>query len=118
MRILMIGATGTIGRRLLLHRLSLGDSVTILSRNAMRTRRLLSALGHTGIPIVEGDTSVRVPGRRRWMARMRSSCSAGRESRTSDGRGVAGRNSAPAGSMVCTGWFEPSIEPNDVHRCF
>ena len=61
MRILMIGATGTIGRRLLLHRLSLGDSVTILSRNAMRTRRLLSALGHTGIPIVEGDTSVPGP---------------------------------------------------------
>jgi uncharacterized protein (TIGR01777 family) len=61
MRILMIGATGTIGRRLLLHRLSLGDAVTILSRNAMRTRRLLSALGHTGVPVVEGDTSVPGP---------------------------------------------------------
>ena len=61
MRILMIGATGTIGRRLLLHRLSLGDSVTVLSRNAMGARRLLSALGHTGVPVVEGDTSVPGP---------------------------------------------------------
>ena len=61
MRILMIGATGTIGRRLLLHRLSLGDTVTILSRNAMRARRLLSALGHTGVPVIEGDTSVPGP---------------------------------------------------------
>lgn len=64
MRILMIGATGTIGRRLLLHRLSCGDDVTLLSRNAFRARRLLSALGHVGVPVVEGDTAVPGP----WQA--------------------------------------------------
>ena len=64
MRILMIGATGTIGRRLLLHRLSCGDEVTVVSRNASRARRLLSALGHVGVPVVEGDTAVPGP----WQA--------------------------------------------------
>jgi uncharacterized protein (TIGR01777 family) len=64
MRILMIGATGTIGRRLLLHRLSCGDEVTLVSRNAFRARRLLSALGHVGVPVVEGDTAVPGP----WQA--------------------------------------------------
>lgn len=61
MRILIIGAMGTIGRRILLQRLAMGDEVTVMSRDRRRTRRLLVALGHTGIPIVEGDPAIPGP---------------------------------------------------------
>jgi len=64
MRTLIIGATGTIGRRVLLHRLSKGDSVTLMTRDAARTRRLLAAMGHVGVPTIEGDTSTPGP----WQA--------------------------------------------------
>lgn len=64
MRTLIIGATGTIGRRVLLHRLSMGDAVTVMTRNAQRTRRLLGAMGHVGVPTIEGDTSAPGP----WQA--------------------------------------------------
>lgn len=61
MRVLIIGAMGLVGRRVLLQRLSLGDRVTVMSRNATRARRMLVALGLTGIDIVEGDPAVPGP---------------------------------------------------------
>lgn len=64
MRTLIIGATGTIGRRVLLHRLSKGDSVTVMTRDAGRTRWLLAAMGHVGVPTIEGDSSTPGP----WQA--------------------------------------------------
>lgn len=64
MRVLIIGAMGLVGRRVLLQRLALGDQVTVMSRDRARTRRLLTALGLTGIEIVEGDPAVPGP----WQA--------------------------------------------------
>lgn len=64
MRVLIIGAMGLVGRRVLLQRLSLGDQVTVMSRDATRARRMLVALGLTGIDIVEGDPAVPGP----WQA--------------------------------------------------
>jgi len=61
MRILIIGAMGLVGRRVLLQRLTLGDQVTVMSRDRRRTRRILVALGLTGINIIEGDPAIPGP---------------------------------------------------------
>ncbi|MAA52796.1 MAG: TIGR01777 family protein [Phycisphaerae bacterium] len=61
MRVLIIGAMGLVGRRVLLQRLALGDQVTVMSRDRGRAQRMLVGLGLTGIEIVEGDPAVPGP---------------------------------------------------------
>ncbi|MDG2200969.1 MAG: TIGR01777 family oxidoreductase [Phycisphaerales bacterium] len=60
-RILIVGAMGLVGRRVLLQRLTLGDQITVMTRDRRRTRQLLVALGLTGIDIIEGDPAVPGP---------------------------------------------------------
>jgi uncharacterized protein (TIGR01777 family) len=55
MHLFITGATGQIGRRLVLHRLEQGDRVTVLSREAARASRLFAADANPNVTVVEGD---------------------------------------------------------------
>ncbi|MGI9015152.1 MAG: TIGR01777 family oxidoreductase [Phycisphaerales bacterium] len=55
MRIFMTGATGLIGRRLLLSRIERGDSVIVLSRNGAKAAALFAADANPNVIVVEGD---------------------------------------------------------------
>jgi len=55
MHLFITGATGQIGRRLVLHRLEQGDRVTMLSRDGARASRLFAADANPNVTIVEGD---------------------------------------------------------------
>jgi len=51
----MTGATGLIGRRLVIDRLERGDQVVILSRSAERAARLFAAEANPNVQVVEGN---------------------------------------------------------------
>jgi uncharacterized protein (TIGR01777 family) len=55
MRLFITGATGLVGRRLLLDRLERGDQVTVLSRDAAAAGRLFAADANPNVTVVEGD---------------------------------------------------------------
>lgn len=57
MRLFITGATGLIGRRLVLDRLERGDQVTLLSRDAERARRLFAADANRNITVVAGNVA-------------------------------------------------------------
>ena len=61
MHLFITGATGTIGRRLVLSRLELGDQLTVLSRDRARAVRLFAADANPNIKVVEGDCGVPGP---------------------------------------------------------
>jgi hypothetical protein len=56
MRLFITGATGTVGRRLVLSRLEHGDRLTVLSRDGARAAKLFAADSNPNIQVVEGDT--------------------------------------------------------------
>lgn len=60
MRIFITGATGLIGRRLVVDRLERGDRVTVLSRDADKAGRIFAADVNPNIEVVGGDP--RMPG--------------------------------------------------------
>ncbi|MFZ9692731.1 MAG: NAD(P)H-binding protein, partial [Phycisphaerales bacterium] len=60
-RIFITGATGGLGRRLVVDRLARGDSMVVLSRRPDEARRLFAAVANPRIEVVEGDPGV--PGR-------------------------------------------------------
>ncbi len=55
MRLFITGATGLIGRRLVLDRLQRGDRVVLLSRDADRATALFAAGANPNVEVVEGD---------------------------------------------------------------
>lgn len=55
MRLFLTGATGLIGRRLVVDRLERGDQVVVLSRDAVRAARLFAADANPNVEVVEGD---------------------------------------------------------------
>jgi len=55
MRLFITGATGLIGRRLVLDRLERGDHVVLLSRDAGRTSRLFAAEANRNVTVVQGN---------------------------------------------------------------
>lgn len=55
MHLFITGATGTVGRRLVLSRLEHGDRLTVLSRDGARASRLFAADANPNIQVVEGD---------------------------------------------------------------
>lgn len=59
MRIFITGATGLIGRRLVVDRLQRGDQLVLLSRDADRAGRMFAAEANPNITVVEGDPSRR-----------------------------------------------------------
>ena len=61
MLIFMTGATGLLGRRLVIDRLERGDRVLVLSRDAGRANRLFATDVNPNIRIIEGDPTI--PGR-------------------------------------------------------
>jgi len=66
MELFITGATGLIGRRLVLDRLERGDRVVVLSRNAERASRLFAADANPNVRAVEGDATQ--PGEwQRWV---------------------------------------------------
>jgi len=56
MHLFITGATGTVGRRLVLSRLEHGDRLTVLSRDGARAARLFAADANPNIQVVEGDS--------------------------------------------------------------
>jgi len=56
--LLLTGATGSIGRRLVLSRLERGDQLTLVSRDGDRAARLFAAESNPNIRVVEADVSV------------------------------------------------------------
>ncbi|HMN96667.1 MAG TPA: TIGR01777 family oxidoreductase [Phycisphaerales bacterium] len=58
MHLVITGATGTIGRRLVLDRLGRGDAVTVISRDAGSAARLFAAASNPRIRVVEGDCGI------------------------------------------------------------
>jgi len=61
MRLFITGATGTIGRRLVLDRIERGERVVLLARDPARASKLFAADSNSNITIVEGDCAI--PGR-------------------------------------------------------
>ncbi len=57
MKIFLTGATGVIGRRLVLDRLERGDRLVVLSRDGQRATRLFAADVNPNIEVVEGDVT-------------------------------------------------------------
>lgn len=57
MRIFLTGATGSIGRRLVLDRLERGDRLVVLSRSGPRATRLFAADVNPNVEVVEGDVT-------------------------------------------------------------
>jgi len=55
MHVFITGATGLIGRRLVLNRLERGDRVVILSRDRARAMRLFAADVNPSVQVIEGD---------------------------------------------------------------
>lgn len=55
MRIFVTGATGLIGRRLVLDRLLHGDEVVVLSRNAELAHRMFAAEANPHVSVIQGD---------------------------------------------------------------
>lgn len=55
MRLFITGATGLIGRRLVLDRLERGDQVVVLSRSATRAAALFAADANPNVHVVQGD---------------------------------------------------------------
>jgi len=55
MRLFITGATGLIGRRLVLDRLERGDHVVLLSRDAARTSKLFAAEANRYVTVVQGN---------------------------------------------------------------
>lgn len=55
MRIFITGATGLIGRRVVIDRLERGDQVVLLSRSGTRATRMFAAEANRNITVVEGD---------------------------------------------------------------
>lgn len=66
MRIFLTGATGAIGRRLVLDRLERGDRLVVLSRNGPRAVRLFAAEVNPNVEVVEGDVTRTGP----WQAKV------------------------------------------------
>ena len=58
MLIFITGATGLIGRRLVLNRLERGDQVIILSRNGDKAARQFAADANPNVQVVEGDAAI------------------------------------------------------------
>ncbi|MEM7229690.1 MAG: TIGR01777 family oxidoreductase [Planctomycetota bacterium] len=61
MRLFVTGATGLLGRRLVLDRLERGDHVTVLSRHGAKARGLFAADVNANVVVVEGDPGVPGP---------------------------------------------------------
>jgi hypothetical protein len=61
MRVFITGATGLLGRRLVLDRLERGDQVIALSRSAARATELFAAKANRNVTVVEGDPGVPGP---------------------------------------------------------
>lgn len=57
MRLFITGATGLIGRRLVLDRLERGDQVVLLSREPERARKLFAAEANRNISVVAGNAA-------------------------------------------------------------
>lgn len=55
MRLFITGATGLIGRRLVIDRLERGDQVVLLSRDAARAGVMFAATANRNITVVQGD---------------------------------------------------------------
>jgi len=64
MRLFITGATGTIGRRLVLDRIERGERVSVLSREPARATRLFAADANPNVQVVEGDCAVPGPWQR------------------------------------------------------
>ncbi|MCA9295506.1 MAG: TIGR01777 family oxidoreductase [Phycisphaerales bacterium] len=64
MRVFITGATGLLGRRLVLDRLERGDQVIALSRSAGRATELFAARVNRNVTVVEGDPGVPGPWQR------------------------------------------------------
>ena len=61
MQLLITGATGLIGRRLVLDRLERDDQVVIISRDAARAARLFAANANQNVTVVGGNPAVPGP---------------------------------------------------------
>lgn len=57
MRIFLTGATGLLGRRLVVDRLSRGDRLVVLSRDGARARTLFAAHVNPNIDVVDGNVA-------------------------------------------------------------
>src|SRR5437867_2355725 len=60
MRLFITGATGLIGRRLVLDRLERGDQVVALSRDAARARAMCAAGATRNIMVIQGNPATPV----------------------------------------------------------
>lgn len=61
MHLLLTGATGSIGRRLVLDRLERGDRLTVISRDGAAARRLFAADANPNIQVIQGDCTAPGP---------------------------------------------------------
>ncbi len=61
MQVLITGATGLIGRRLVLDRLERDDQVVIVSRDAARAGRLFAAAANQRVTVIGGHPAVPGP---------------------------------------------------------
>lgn len=57
-RIVITGATGLLGRRLVLDRIERGDHVVVVSRSRSRAETLFATVANPAIEVVEGDPGV------------------------------------------------------------
>lgn len=57
MRLFITGATGLVGRRLVLDRLERGDQVVLLSRDALRASKLFAADANRNITVIAGNVA-------------------------------------------------------------
>jgi uncharacterized protein (TIGR01777 family) len=64
MRVLITGATGQIGRRLVLDRLQRGDEVVVVSRRADEAERLFAARVNPSVTVVSGNPAAPGPWQR------------------------------------------------------
>ncbi len=58
MQILITGATGLIGRRIVLDRLERDDQVVIVSRDAVRAGRLFAVSANQNVTVIEGNPAI------------------------------------------------------------
>lgn len=61
MRLFITGATGLLGRRLVIDRLERGDQVVLLSRDGARARKMFAADANRNITVVEGNPAAPGP---------------------------------------------------------
>ena len=61
MRLFITGATGLVGRRLVVERLGRGDQVVVLSRSPDRAGRLFAAVANPNVSVVEGNPAAPGP---------------------------------------------------------